>query len=109
MAQLAQRRMRSKIPRLERALAGRFGDHQRFLVSRQLAHIDFLDGEIATVSAAIEERLRPFQEELDRLDSIPGIDRCNAEVIVAELGTDLSRFPPLGECHRRTHGPDLPQ
>ncbi|MDE3075808.1 MAG: IS110 family transposase [Chloroflexota bacterium] len=93
MAQLAQRRMRSKIPQLERALAGRFGEHQRFLVTRQLAHIDFLDGEIATVSAAVEERLRPFQAELDRLDSIPGIDRRNAEVIVAELGTDMSRFP----------------
>jgi transposase len=93
MAQLAQRRMRTKIPQLERALAGRFGDHQRFLVAEQLEHIDFLGAKIAKVSAAIEERLRPFEEELNRLDSIPGIDRRNAEVIVAELGTDMSRFP----------------
>ena len=93
MAQLARRRMRTKIPQLERALMGRFGDHQRFLVAKQLAHIDFLDGEIAELNAAIEERLRPFQEELDRLDSIPGIDRRNAEVLLAELGTDMRRFP----------------
>jgi transposase len=93
MAQLAKRRMRAKIPQLERALMGHFGDHQRFLVAEQLEHIDFLDTKIAKLSAAIEERLRPFHEELDRLDSIPGIDRRNAEVLLAELGNDMGRFP----------------
>lgn len=96
MAQLAKRRMRAKIPQLERALTGRFDDHQRFLVAEQLEHIDFLDAKIAKLSAAIEERLRPFAEELDRLDSIPGIDRRNAEVLLAELGPDMSRFPTSG-------------
>jgi transposase len=93
MAQLARGRLRDKIPHLERALAGRFGPHQRFLIAQQLAHIAFLDELIAQVSREIAERMRPFAEELARLDTIPGIDRRGAENILAEIGTDLSRFP----------------
>jgi transposase len=93
MAQLAKRRMRSKIPQLERALSGRFGEHQRFLVAEQLEHIDFLDAKIAKLSAQIQERMRPFDEVIERLDTMPGVDRRVAEILVAELGTDMSRFP----------------
>lgn len=93
LAQLARGRMREKIPQLERALAGRFGAHQRFLVSQQLAHIDFIDERIEQVSAEIAERMRPFEEELARLDTIPGIDRRAAETVIAEIGVDLERFP----------------
>src|SRR5207248_2660110 len=56
LAQCARGRMKEKIPLLERALAGRFGSHQRFLVARQLAHIDFLDHAIAEVSAEVAAR-----------------------------------------------------
>jgi transposase len=93
MAQLARGRLREKIPHLERALAGRFGPHQRFLIAQQLAQIDFLDELIAQGSREIAERMRPFAEELARLDTIPGMDRRGAENIRAEIGTDLSRFP----------------
>jgi transposase len=93
LAQLAKGRMREKIPDLERALHGRFGPHQRFLVARQLAHLDFLDAAIEQVSAEIGERLRPFQGEVERLDVIPGVGRPTAEVILTELGCDVSRFP----------------
>ncbi|HVE74838.1 MAG TPA: IS110 family transposase [Mycobacteriales bacterium] len=93
LAQVAKGRLRQKLPQLERALVGRFGAHQRFLVARQLAHIDDLDETIAQVSAEIAERLGSFEAELARLDEIPGVGRWTAEVIVAELGTDMGRFP----------------
>src|SRR5215207_8534242 len=63
MAQLAQGRLRDKLPALERALAGSIGAHQRFLLARQLAHIDFLDAAIAEVSVEIAERLRSVADE----------------------------------------------
>jgi transposase len=93
LAQLARGKLREKIPMLERALAGQFAAHQAFLVGQQLAHIDLLDETIERVSAEIAERLRPFDEELARRDTIPGIDRRGAETLIAEIGTDLSRFP----------------
>jgi transposase len=93
MAQLAQGRLREKLPALERALAGCIGPHQRFLLARQLAHIDFLDASIAEVSAEIAERLRPCAAELERLATIPGVGRRTAEILIVEIGTDMSRFP----------------
>ena len=93
LAHLARGRLREKLPELERALAGRFGAHQRFLVAAQLAHLDFLDTAIERVSAEIRERLRPCAAALELLDTIPGVGRRTAEVLVAELGPDLRRFP----------------
>jgi len=93
LAQLAQGRLREKLPQLGRALVGRVGAHQRFLVAEQLAHIDFLEAAIARVSAEIGERLQPDEDAIVRLDTIPGIGRAVAEALVAEIGTDLTRFP----------------
>jgi transposase len=58
-----------------------------------LAHIDFLDAAIAQVSAEVADRLRPVEEALDRLDAVPGIGRPGAEALIAEIGTDMTRFP----------------
>jgi transposase len=93
LAGLARGTLRKKIPLLERALAGRVGAHQRFLLARQLAHIDFLDQQIAEVGAEIAERMRPSAAALERLDAIPGVGQRLAEGLIAELGTDMSRFP----------------
>jgi transposase len=93
VAQLARGRLREKLPALERALAGRCGPHQRFLVAQQLAHIDFLDEARACASAEIAERLRPVEEAVERLDTIPGLGRYLAEARLAEIGTDRGRFP----------------
>jgi transposase len=93
LANLAQGALRTKLPQLERALAGRGSRHQQFLLARQLAHIDALDELIAEVSAEIAERLRPFEAALARLDTIPGVGRRTAENLLAEIGTDLDRFP----------------
>ena len=93
LAQLARGRLREKIPQLEQALAGQFDAHHRFLVAQQLAHIDFLDAVIERVSAEIAERMRPFEDAVALLDTIPGVGRRTAEVLVAEIGTDMTRFP----------------
>ena len=93
MAELARGKMRAKRGLLERALAGRMQAHQRFLLTEQLCHIDALDEGIARVSGEITERMRPFAEALERLDTIPGIGQRMAEILVAEIGIDMSRFP----------------
>ena len=93
LADLARGRLRDKLERLEQALSGRMGDHQRFLLAEQLRHLDSLDQRIDRVSAEIAERVRPFEALIERLDEIPGVGRRVAEVLVAEVGIDMSRFP----------------
>jgi transposase len=92
LAQLARGKLREKLPQLEKALRGQFAAHQRFLVAQQLAHIDGLDDIIERVSAEIAERVRPFEREIEQVDTVTGIGRRTAEVLVAEVGTDLTRF-----------------
>ncbi len=96
LADLAKGKLRDKIPQLERALNGRFGEHQRFMLAQQLEHIDFLDRAIERVSREIGEQMRPFDEAVERLDTIPGIGRRTAENIIAEIGLDMARFPTPG-------------
>ena len=93
LADLATGKLRTKLAELERALEGRFGAHQQFLVARHLAHIDFLDAQIDDLSDEITERLRPFEEEIVLLDTIPGVGRWTAEILLAEIGPDMTRFP----------------
>jgi transposase len=93
MADLAKGRLREKLPQLEQALAGRVGPHQRFMVAQQLAHLDFLDAAIARVSTAVAERVREDEPAIAHLDTIPGVGRYVAEALVAEIGTDMTRFP----------------
>jgi transposase len=93
LAGLAKGRLRDKLPALERALTGRFGDHHRYLVPRILAAIDFLDAEIVDLDARIAECERPFAEAVERLDTIPGVGRRVAEVVIAEVGASVTRFP----------------
>jgi transposase len=96
LAELAVGQLRRKLPLLEQALAGRMSAHQRFMLAQHLAHIDGLDAQIATLSAEIGERMAPFAAELALLDAIPGIGRWSAEVILAEIGPDMTRFPTPG-------------
>jgi transposase len=96
MAELARGRLRQKLPALREALAGRFRPHHAFLVSQTLAHIDYLEEAIETVSARIDEVIAPFADELTRLDTIPGVNKRTAEVIVAEIGADMGVFPTAG-------------
>jgi transposase len=96
LADLAQRQLREKRPELERALTGYLGAHQRFLLAQQLAHIAFLESSITHVSDELAARLQPVKEAVGRLDTIPGVGQRTAEILVAEMGTDMSRFPSAG-------------
>lgn len=93
LAQLARGKMRAKHDLLVQALQGQFKPHHRVLISEQLAHIDTLDEEIERLSAEIAQRLRPYEAQLKRLETIPGIQRRLGEVILAEIGPDMQRFP----------------
>jgi transposase len=93
LAELARGRLRAKLPALRRALESRFRDHHAFLVAQILAHLDYLDEAIGACSARIEQQIAPFVSALTLLETIPGVGRRNAEVIVAEIGADMSVFP----------------
>jgi transposase len=93
LASKAKARMRPKIPALVEALTGNFGAHHAFLCRLHLARIDQLSAAIAELSARIEAELRPFARQLERLQTIPGVGRTVAEVIIAETGSDMTRFP----------------
>ncbi len=93
LAQLARRRMRLKIPRLEEAFHGYFTDHHAFLLSSMLSRIDQISAGIAAIDAKIEAEIAPFAEAVERLDQIPGVGLIAARVIIAEVGVDMTRFP----------------
>lgn len=93
MAELARGRMRSKRTELEEALRGHFLPHHSFLLTEHLSHLDYLDEAIDRVSQAIEEHLADEQEAIALLDTIPGVSQRTAEILIAEIGTDMSRFP----------------
>jgi transposase len=96
LADLAKGRLRAKRAALEQALTGHVTVHHRLLLTLHLRHIDFLDEQIAHVSQEIETRLRPVAATVARLDSIPGIGQRTAEVLAAEVGLDMTRFPSAG-------------
>jgi transposase len=96
LAELAKRRLRSKIPALKEALHGKVSEHHRFLLRALLDQVDFLGGLIARFDARIEEAMVPFAVAADRLRGIPGVGQQVAEVIVAELGTNMAQFPTAG-------------
>jgi transposase len=93
LAELAKGKLRAKIPALREALVGRFDRHHALLVSAILAHLDFLDEQIQLLSDEISEQLIPFAAAVELLRTIPGVQQRTAEVIVAEIGVDMSRFP----------------
>jgi len=121
LAELAKGRLRKKMPELQAALRGTVDEHHRFILAQQLGHIDFLDEQIETMSQQISQHLQqmaqPSTDADDRaggaeteaddplswsaavelLDTIPGVDRRTAEVIVAEIGLDMSQFPTAAD------------
>jgi transposase len=96
LAQLARSRMRAKLGRLEEAFTGHFSDHHAFLLATMLGRIDQASADIAELEAKIEEKIGPFARAVDRLDEICGVGRTAAQVIIAEIGTDMGRFPTPG-------------
>lgn len=93
LAELARGRMRAKRGLLAQALQGYLKPHHSFLLSEQLTDIDAVDEAVERMSAEIAARVRPYERQLQRLATIPGVKRRLAEVLVAEIGPDVSRFP----------------
>ena len=93
LADLARGALRKKLPALRQALAGRFRGHHAFLLSQILAHVDYVEEAMTAVSAQIGALLDPFRGAVERLSTIPGVKQRTAEVVVAEIGVDLSVFP----------------
>jgi transposase len=93
LAEFAKGQLRKKLPQLREALEGRFRVHHALLVGELLAHIEYLEDAIERLSQEVERHLAPFGAEIQLLDTIPGIDRRAAEVILAEIGADMTRFP----------------
>lgn len=95
LAELAQGRMRSKMAELEQALTGHVRASHRLLLRLHLEHIDELHAKIAELDQEIDHLMPPFDPDqlVERLDAIPGVGRVVAQIAIAELGIDMSRFP----------------
>lgn len=94
LADLAQKKLREKIPQLQRALEGEVSEHHRFLLCQLLDQYDFLEKEIARVSERVGA-VAPssFRAAVEQLDAIAGVGERGARALLAETGTDMSRFP----------------
>jgi transposase len=97
LAGLADRRVKASPEKLREALRGRVTNHHRFLLHLHLSQIGALEAAIATLDAQVEENLGPFRTAVQLITSIPGIKNLGAQVIVSEIGIDMSRFP--SEAH----------
>ena len=93
LADLAQRRLRSKIPQLEQALYGKLTEHHRWMLRLLLDQLQATEQFIARLDERIAELTRPQKPILEKLDAIPGVDRRVAEVLMAEIGPDMTPFP----------------
>lgn len=93
LAEMAMTRMRPKIGELREALVGRFGDHHALLLRMHLDHIDELTAMEARLDGEVDTLMGPFADAATRLLTIPGVGKRVAEVIVAEIGVDMTRFP----------------
>ncbi len=96
LAQLARKQLRAKLPDLEAALRGVLSVTDRWLLGEELQHLTSLEEAIARLDAKVAEMCLPFAHILAILDQIPGVGERTAQVIVAEVGLDMSRFPTVG-------------
>lgn len=98
LANYARRTMKKKKAELTLALKGYISAHQRMMLKTILTHIDFLSAQIDDLDKEVAHRVSSFQEDVDRLDSIPGIARRMAEQILAEVGTEVKKqFPTAAQ------------
>jgi transposase len=93
LALLAQGALRKKIDKLELSLDGLIGEHLRMILQAMRSHVNTLEELIAKLDTEIERRLQPHHELVEALDTIPGVGTRSAQIILAEIGTDMSVFP----------------
>jgi len=92
LAGLALGRLRRKLPQLEVALTGQFTHHHATIIQASLELVDLLNRQIADLDSQIGELVTPLEPQITQLDSIPGVDKIAARDILAEIGTEMSRF-----------------
>lgn len=97
LADLAHGRVQPKRVALEQSLKGQLGTRLRFVVAQELRQIRNLDDQIEACDREVAEQTRPFARDIGRLDAIPGIGTRTAEILIAELGIDLTRWPTAGQ------------
>src|SRR5215469_2279834 len=93
LAEMARGKLRNKIPELQLALEGRMTEHHRFLLRQLFDHLHFTESKLSEIEREIDRRMRPFQDEVTRLCTIPGVDRVTAWGMLAEIGMDMNQFP----------------
>jgi transposase len=93
LAQMARGSMRGKVGVLQEALTGRFRDHHGYLLRMMLDRVDQLSAQIEALTERIDEVIAPFARQVAQLDQIPGIGKTGAQELIAEIGTDMTRFP----------------
>jgi len=93
LAEMARGKLRNRIADLGRALEGRVSTHHRFLLRQLLDHLYFVESKMRRIEQEVEERLGPFQTEVARLCTVPGVDRVTAWALLAEIGLDMKQFP----------------
>jgi transposase len=96
LAQMSKGLLRNKIPELKLALQGRVTEHHRFLLQEMLDDLRHVESKMSKIEAEIQRRLRPFQDEIDRLCTIPGVDRVTAWGLISEIGLNMDQFPTAG-------------
>jgi transposase len=97
LAELAKGKLRPKIPQLTAALRGHFGAHHAIVAACILGHLDFLDAAIARLHGQVAARVAEgYQPAARLLADVPGLERRSIEVIIAETGAGMSRFPGPG-------------
>ena len=96
LAELAKGRARNNRVQLEEALDGFVTDHHRFLLQQHLDAVEHLEGMVHAIEDRIEEVMRPFAEKVEVLETIPGVGKIAAHIVIAEIGADMSRFPTAG-------------
>jgi transposase len=96
LAEMALTRMKAKIPQLKEVLPGRFGAHHAIVAGQIIDHIDFLDRSIGDLTAEIARRVAPFEQAVRVITSVTAISALTAQVIMAEIGPDMSHWPTAG-------------
>ena len=92
LAEMSRGLLRNKIPELQRALEGRLRSHHRFLLKELMEHLEFVESKIARLEREIGEHLRPFEEKVERLCTIPGVEWITASGLIAEIGVNMDQF-----------------
>src|SRR6202171_561118 len=96
LAEMSKGLLRNKIPELKLALEGHMTEHHRFLLRQLFEHLRFTESKLREIEQEIDKRMRPFEDKVTRLCTIPGVDRVTAWGMLAEMGMNMNQFPSSG-------------